>query len=461
MFGQLPNKNSPRTMSSTSASPPIVKNDQRTLTGWAFFDWANSAYALVITVAIFPIYFISMTTTRDPITNEVVSTTVRFLGRNFENSALYAYALAFSYLVVAILSPTLSSIADSGGYRKRFMRFFTTVGALACISLFFFKSIGMLWVGVLGFVLATIGFAGGIVFYNSYLPIIATEDRYDEVSAKGFSYGFVGSVILLIVNLVVILNFKFFGFSESAKATQMAFVMVGLWWLGFAQIPFRRLPDDQKSTGPQTNLVRRGYADLSKVWKVIRRHPMTLAFLISFFLFNAGVQTVLLMASTFAEKELEFSSSELIAIVLVLQIVAIGGAWLSAKISERRGNKFSLVAMLLIWVVICAAGYTIRKGDDVQFYLLATAVGLVMGGVQSLSRSTYAKFLPEDTPDTASYFSFYDVMDKTSTTAGLFLFGLVEQLTGGMQQSILTLGGFFVVSVLLLRWVRIGRMQAD
>jgi MFS transporter, UMF1 family len=444
----------------TTPDVPLAtpKNDRRTINGWAFFDWANSAYSLVITVAIFPIYFIAMTTTRDPNTKEVISTTVNFFGWTVENSALYAYCNAFAYLVMAALSPVLSGIADYGGYRKRFMRFFTTVGALACISLFFFKGMGTLWIGVFGFILATIGFAGGIVFYNSFLPVITTDDRFDEVSAKGYSYGFIGSVILLVLNLIVILNFKFFGFSESAKATQVAFVMVGLWWIGFAQIPFQRLPNDTAQGRVGKQLVRRGHKELGRAWQVIKRHPMTVSFLISFFLFNAGVQTILLMASTFAEKELEFSSSELIATILVLQIVAIGGAYLFSKISKARSNKFSLMLMLVIWVIICIIGYTIQKGDDVQFYLLAVAVGIVMGGTQSLARSTYAKFLPENTPDTASFFSFYDVMDKTSTTSGLFIFGLVEQLTGGMQQSILALVAFFVLSMLALSRVVVRKM---
>jgi MFS transporter, UMF1 family len=447
-------------MSATPESAPaLVKNDRRIINGWAFFDWANSAYALVITVAIFPLYFNSMTTTYDPVdTSKVISTTVNFLGWRVENSVLFAYAIAFAYLIIAILSPMLSGIADYGGHRKRFMRFFTTIGALACISLFFFKGLGTLWIGVFGFVLATIGFAGGIVFYNSFLPLIATEDRYDEVSARGFSYGFIGSVILLIINLIVIKNFQFFGFSETAKATQTTFVMVGLWWLAFAQIPFQRLPDDTASGRVGGDLVRRGYAEVGKSWAIIKRSPFVLAFLVSFFCFNAGVQTILLMASTFAEKELQFESTELIAIVLVLQLVAIGGAYIFSHVSARYGNQRSLLGMLVIWMGICLAGYTIQKGDDVHFYLLAVAVGLVMGGTQSLSRSTYAKFLPKDTPDTASYFSFYDVMDKVSTTVGLFLFGLVEQLTGGMQQSILSLCVLFTISIFALLRVRVERM---
>jgi UMF1 family MFS transporter len=330
------------------------------------------------------------------------------------------------------------------------------LGALACISLLFFTGMPTLWVGAVGFILATIGFAGGIVFYNSFLPLIATEDRYDDVSAKGFSYGFIGSVILLVINLVVIMNYKWFGLPTEGMAAQTAFVMVGLWWLGFSQIPFRRLPADRPGRS-QENLMRKGYEELGKVWQTIRADRNTVLFLVAFFCYNAGVQAVLFLASTFAKEVLNFSSTGLIFIVLILQIVAVGGAWSSAKLSGRKGNKFSIMVMLLIWVGICIMGYFVQTGAD--FYLLASAVGLVMGGIQSLSRATYAKFLPENATDTASYFSFYDVMDKVSTVVGTFTFGLVEQLTGGMRNSVAALAVFFVVSVVVLGMVQVRRMR--
>ena len=429
----------------TTAAP--AKNNPRTINGWAFFDWANSAYALVITVAIFPGYFLELT-----------SDSVNVLGFRMSDSTLYAWSIALAYMVIAILSPILSGIADYGGQKKAFLRFFTTLGALACISLLFFTGMPTLWVGVLGFILATIGFAGGIVFYNSFLPLIATEDRYDDVSAKGFSYGFIGSVILLLINLLVIMKYQWFGFPDGLRAVPTAFVMVGLWWIGFAQIPLRRLPEDRVEKQPKANLIRKGYDELLKAWQSLKQDRNTVAFLISFFCYNAGVQAVLFLASTFAEKELHFSSAGLILLVLILQIVAIGGAWASAKLSGKKGNKFSLMIMLFIWTVVCIVGYFVQTGLD--FYLLASAVGLVMGGIQSLSRATYAKFLPENTPDTASYFSFYDVMDKVSTVAGTFVFGFVEQLTGGMRNSVLALAVFFVVSVVVLATVTVRRMKS-
>lgn len=434
--------------------PNPEMNNPRTIRAWALFDWANSAYALVITVAIFPAYFLAMTGDGNPDTIDFV----QVLGIRMTNSSLFAFSISLAYLIIAAISPLLSGIADYGSKRIAFLRFFTLMGALACISLLFFTGMPTLWVGVTGFILATIGFAGGIVFYNSFLPIIATEDRYDDVSAKGFSYGFIGSVILLVANLVIISNYGWFGYTEEEKGliVPTAFVMVGLWWLGFAQIPFRRLPQD-KPTKMGNDWFVKGYQEIRKVWSVVKGDFNTKAFLVAFFCYNAGVQAVLFLASTFADVVLHFNAQSLIYLVLILQIVAIGGAWASAKLSGRKGNKFSIMVMLVIWTAICIAGYYVQTGLD--FYLLAAGVGLVMGGVQSLSRATYAKLLPENTSETASYFSFYDVTDKVSTVAGTFVFGIVQHLTGDMRDSVRALAVFFLISLAVFSAVRIKRMK--
>lgn len=433
---------------------PAELNDRRTINAWAFFDWANSSYALVIAVAIFPAYFASVTEDVIMVGSLAVS-----------NSALYAFSISAAYMIIAVFSPILSGIADYGGRKMFFLRFFTTLGAFACISLFFFQGTSADWtpakndlqliLGTGAFMLATIGFAGGLVFYNSYLPLIASEDQYDRVSARGYAFGYIGSVILLIANLLIIMNPGWFGIAESSTLPiRLAFVMVGLWWLGFALIPFSRLPSDEKIVSPP-NLISRGVQELAKVWRIVRSEGNIKSFLISFFCYSAGVQTVLFLASTFAEKELQFGTGELIGIILLLQIVAIGGAYLFAKLSELRGNKFSLISMLLIWVGICLLAYFVES--KLQFYVIAGAVGLVMGGIQSLSRSTYSKLIPENTEDTASYFSFYDILEKLAIVLGTFSFGIIEQLTGGMRNSILALTFFFITGLLLLLRVRVQR----
>lgn len=420
----------------------FLKDQRRIIVGWAFFDWANSAFALVITAAIFPGYFLQ-------VTNDVIS-----IGSlRVSNSTLYSWSITLAYLLIAAISPLLSGISDYGNRRKAFLRFFTTVGAMACISLLFFRGMETLWVGVTGFVLAMIGFAGGIVFYNSFLPLIATEERYDSVSALGFSLGFFGSVILLALNLIVITFYDAFGFSEALKAVPVAFVMVGLWWLGFAQIPFRRLPEDQPTADRLRPLMRKGYAEIVRIWRYVKSDRNMLRYLMAFFAFNAGVNAVLYIAAIFAEKELAFSTSGLIILILILQLVAIVGATLSTMLSKRKGNKWALMLQLSLWLIVCAGGYYVQTGLD--FYVLACMVGMVMGGVQALARSTYAKLLPEGTSDTASFFSFYDVMDKLSTVAGTFVFGLVEQITGGMRDSVLAMAVFFLAGMILLSGFRV------
>ncbi len=417
-------------------------NDRKTLNGWALFDWANSAFALVITTAIFPPYF-----------EEMIDPEFTVLGLGFTNSSWFAYLITFSYLVIALLSPLLSGIADAGGRRKWFLKFFTTMGGLGCLSLFFFTGMSTMWIGSLGFIVGLIGFAGGLVFYNSFLPVIATEDRFDRLSARGFAMGYVGSVLLLLLNLAMVQKPEWFGLPATGTlAVRMAFVTVGAWWLIFASISLARLPDDVRKPGTGLgDMAARGWQELRQVWDRLTGYPEAKRFLTAFFCYSAGVQTIIFLASIFAKKELGFETAELIVVVLILQIVAIGGAYLAAKISEWRGNKFALYFELIIWIVICLLAYFVE--GKTQFYFIAAAVGLVMGGVQSLSRSTYAKVIPADQEadgsrtDTTSWFSFYDVLEKVAIVFGTFLFGFLDALTGSMRISILILSLFFLAGM--------------
>lgn len=429
-------------MSTPLQVPASSLNNRRTINAWALFDWANSSFALVIIVAIFPGYFLA-------VTDDVVH-----IGKNLtvSNDQLYSYAISAAYLLILIASPFLSGIADYGGRKKFFLQCFTTLGSAACIALYFFRGMDQLTLGTVAFILATIGFAGGLVFYNAYLPLIASEDQYDRVSAKGFAYGYIGSVILLVANLVVIQKYEWFGLSGEGPAVRIAFVMVGMWWIGFAQIPFRRLPPDSNEKSKE-NLMLKGFQELRKVWRQLQGLSNAKRFLVAFFFYSTGVQTVLFLAAIFAEKELGFATSDLILLILLLQIVAIGGAYLFAKISGIKGNKFSIIIMLIIWTIICGVAYFIYSKS--AFYLLAIGVGLVMGGIQSLSRSTYSKLLPENTQDTTSFFSFYDVLEKGAIIVGTFSFGFIGYLTGSMRMSVLALSVFFIVGLLTMLTVKI------
>ncbi len=426
-------------------------NDKRTINAWAFFDWANSSYALTIAVAIFPAYYAAVTFDEVAVFNRPIS-----------NTALYAFAISAAYLILAFFSPLLSGIADYSGRKMYFMRFFTFLGGLSCIGLAFFKGMDaslpataafnewQIAIGVVFFMLATMGFAGSLVFYNAYLPQIATEDQYDRVSAKGFSYGYIGSIILLLLNLVIIMKPDWFGIQDESWGPRISFVMVGLWWMGFAFIPFNRLPKD-KRIKVEEDLMKKGWQEIQNVWQQIKIERNIKSFLLAFFCYSAGVQTVLFLAATFAETELAFDTTELILVVLILQVVAIFGAHLFARVSKNKGNIFSLLIMLFIWIAICIAAYFVTISW--QFYAIASAVGLVMGGIQSLSRSTYSKLIPEATEDTTSYFSFYDILEKIAIVSGTFIFGLTDQLFG-MRNSVLALVIFFVVGVIVLRRVK-------
>ncbi|MCU0391805.1 MAG: MFS transporter [Thermoflexibacter sp.] len=420
-------------------------NDKKVINAWCFFDWANSAYSLVITTAIFPAYYSAVT--QATFGGDIV----QFFGMSITNTVLYSYALSISFLIIALLSPILSGIADYGGKKKLFMRFFTTLGAISCLILFFFTGANV-ELGIIAAVVASIGFSGGLVFYNAFLPEIVTPDRYDAVSAKGYSMGYFGSVLLLIINLLMIQFSDSLGM-DKGLITRICFLMVGVWWIGFSQITFLYLQDTNKNPIMGNNLFRKGFEELKKVLQSIKKQPNIKKFLFSFFCYSTGVQTIILIAALFAAKELKMESTELIILVLLLQIVAIGGAYLTAKLSAMRGNKFTLLILLFVWAFICLTAFFIY--DKTQFYLLGVLLGMVMGGIQSLSRATYSKLLPEQTKDTASYFSFYDILEKSSIVLGTFLNGFAEQQSDNMRIGILALGFFFIFGAIFMSMVQV------
>jgi MFS transporter, UMF1 family len=417
---------------------------KKVVNAWAMYDWANSAYNLVITSTIFPAYW--ETITGDG--NELTADRISFLGREFNNTSLYNYSLSLAFLIVALTSPLLSSIADTRGNKKNFMTFFLVLGSTACSGLFFFTR-DILGLGIGLMILACIGFWASLVFYNSYLPDIAAPEDRDRVSAKGFSYGYIGSVLLQSICLVFVFFPSITG-SENHLNIRISFLLTGVWWFGFALIPLKRLPKPIPQDKPRQALTA-GYLELKKVWNQLTHIPALKRFLTAFFFYNMAVQTVMLAAALYGKSELQIPTGNLVIAIILIQLIAIPGALLISRLSERIGNIKALMTCVAVWIGICVYGYFIPARDVYQFYLLATFVGFVMGGIQSLSRSTYAKLMP-DTKDTTSFFSFFDVTEKVAIVIGIFSFGFITELTGSQRGSVLALIVFFIIGLVLLAY---------
>jgi UMF1 family MFS transporter len=437
-------------MERTTSSP--VLTDKKTVNAWCMYDWSISVYNLVITTTFFPIYFAAI------LSNAYGEGNIPFLGRSFKSSSLYDYTLAASYLVTALLLPILSSIADSRGSKKGFLRVFTYIGAFACAAMFWFKgdepSVAF---GVACFIFATVGYVGSTVFYNSYLPDIAAPEDRDRISARGYSMGYIGSVILQLVGFGLVLYFNKPG--EGSLGPLYTFLLVGLWWFGFSQITLRRLPDRIGSiVSPNLSVLTAGFKELKKVWGEVKVMPKLKWFLVSFFFYSMGVQTVMLAATLFGSQLLGLPADKLIITVVLIQLVAIPGAILMSRLSQKHGNIPVLMGVVMFWIVVCFCAYgvaVLKEGGmnvEFHFYGLAVGVGLVMGGIQALSRSTYSKLMPP-TKDTASYFSFYDVTEKIAIVIGIFSFGYIDELFG-MKNSVLALIVFFVLGLFCLTIAR-------
>ncbi len=423
----------------------IKTASKKVINGWAMYDWANSAYNLVITSTIFPAYYEAVT--GDGNENTQVDSVMLF-GRSFVNTALYNYALSVAFILVAISSPILSSIADYKGNKKNFLFFFCTVGSIACASMYFFDAHN-LWFGLLCLILACIGFWNSLVFYNSFLPEIAAPADQDRISARGFAMGYTGSMILQIICFVFVLSPDSFGITVG-KASQISFLLVGIWWWGFGQFALRRLPASTPiGNGSNTDIFTKGYKELNKVWQQVKHLPVLKRYLFSFFFYNMGVQTVMLVATLYGKSELNIPTTNLIIAILIIQLIAIPGAYTIALLSKKLGNFRALMITVLVWIVLCVIGYYLPRNGILPFYGLATMVGFVMGGIQALSRSTYAKLMPE-TKDTTSFFSFYDVTEKISIVIGMLSFGYINEFTGTQRNSVLALVVFFVAGLVIL-----------
>ncbi len=473
----------------------IVTAPKKVINGWAMYDWANSVYNLVITTTFFPIYFTAATH------HYFKSDNIPFLGHTFVNSSLYSFALAAAYLIISLFYPILTSIADTRGSKATFMRFFCYKGAAGCSLLYFFDG-SNLGLGIFCFILASMGYVGSLVFYNAYLPEIAAPEDQDRVSAKGYAYGYIGSVILQIIGFVLVLTIT----KDPFLAPRLTFLLVGVWWAGFAQMTFAILPKASRGSYKKTNVLTAGFAEVRKVYAEIKKMAVLKRYLRGFFFYSMGVQTVMMAATLFGSKLLGLEDTKLIVTIVLIQLIAIVGAVWMSRLSARYGNLRVLMGVIVLWICICVSAYKTagmaahlkpfhekiaalqqqkedllaRQGQmtaldfdrqdamveaelsrwrldlaphqepiEYSFYALALAVGLVMGGIQSLSRSTYSKLMPE-TKDTASYFSYYDLTEKIAIVIGMFSFGFIEEMTGSMKNSLVFLIVFFVIGLIWL-----------
>ena len=428
--------------------PKLQKGSLKLRNAWAFYDWANSVYSLVITSAVFPIFY-------GALFDSSGLETVYVFGSHIRSTPLISYTTAAAFVVVAFLSPLLSGIADYVGNKKSFMKFFCYLGSFSCMALYFF-SLEHIYLSLFNYFLALVGFWGSLVFYNSYLPDVAFKEQQDSLSARGFSLGYVGSVFLLLFNLVMVLQPELFGITgedASIQAMKISFVTVGLWWIGFSQYSFYYLPSASNTfKGVNKEIVLNDFKELHTVYNSLSKNAQLKKYLIAFFVYSMAVQTVMLVATYFGEQEINWGNSDkktlgLISSILIIQLVAVLGSFLTSKASGRFGNITTLIFINCVWVVLCITAYFVS--EPLEFYITAGFVGLVMGGIQALSRSTYSKFLP-DTKDTTSYFSFYDVAEKIGIVVGMFVYGFVDQITGSMRNAILFLVLFFIVGVFLL-----------
>ena len=420
----------------------LQKGDSKLLNAWAFYDWANSVYALVISSTIFPLYYGALF--RQKNIEEIV-----LFGFSIRSEALISYVTALGFLIIAFISPLLSGIADYMGNKKFFLKLFCYVGAISCMSLYFF-SLDTVVLSLVSYLLALIGFWGSLVFYNSYLPDIAHKEQQDAISAKGFSLGYAGSVVLLLVCLGMVMLVDD---SHKLQMMRYSFILVGIWWMGFSQYTYYYLPNNKNENKLHKNIIFNGFKELLKVWKQIKELKALRRYLGAFFVYSMAVQTIMIIAAYFGEKEVQWGSDSnrfigLIISILVIQIVAISGALITSRLVLKYGNIKVLILLNFMWILICTYAYFVITPID--FYIAAFFVGLVMGGIQSLSRSTYSKFIPDGTNDTTSFFSFYDVAEKIGIVIGMFTYGFIADVTGKIQNAILFLILFFVVGLLLL-----------
>ncbi len=425
-------------------------NDRREIFGWTMYDWANSAFSTtVVTVFLGP--YLSNIAQAAADANGMLY----LFGIPIKYDSLFTYCVSASILLQVVLLPILGAIADYSHLRKRMLMTFSTLGAVATILLFFVAP-GLHWVGAALFILANVSFGASIVFYNAYLPDIASPDQRDQVSSRGFALGYAGGGLLLLLNLLL------FSFRErlgvdSALAARLSLASAGLWWLGFSLITFRTLRPRHAARqlpGGESYLTV-GFKQLRSTFRQISKFPQTVRYLVAFLLYNDGIQTVIVVAAIFASIELGMDDQQLILVILMIQAVAFLGAFfLFPFLARRLGAKGAIVASLIVWSLVVIYAFAALT-TQLQFWILGAVIALVLGGSQALSRSLFAQMIPQGRE--AEFFSFYEVSDRATSFLGPLIFGLANQLFGSLRYGILSLIILFVLGLALLLTVNVPR----
>lgn len=408
--------------------------NNREVRAWVMYDWANSAYSTTILAAVLPIFYAS-----------VAAST---LDENTATSYL-AYTHSIGMLCVALMAPILGAISDLSGKKISFLRSFSLLGMLATFS-FAFVGQGDWKLASFLLILSTIGFAGGNTFYDALLPDLVPPEKRDYISAKGYAFGYIGGGILLAINIMMIQNPGWFGLSTELAGTRMAFISVAIWWFIFALPIFTRVPNRPRQV---TGLKTMGYVSaavrrLGSTFKQIQRFPQLVKFLVAFWFFNDGINTIILMAAIYG-KTIGIDTGDLILALLITQIVGVPFTLLLGKAAEKWGSKNMLYVSLSVYVLIVILGYYMTSA--VHFYALATLVGCVQGGSQAIARSIFSNLIPKRR--TGEFFGLVNVTSKFSSIFGPFVFGLVGQLTGSNRLAILSLIMFFIIGIIMMVFV--------
>ncbi|MDX2525447.1 MFS transporter [Streptomyces europaeiscabiei] len=419
---------------------------------WYVYDWACSVYSTsVLTVFLGPYLTAVAKSAAD------IDGYVHPLGIPVRAGSFFAYSVSLSVILAVVIMPLVGAAADRTGRKKPLLGAAAYVGAAATAGMFFLDGDRYLLGGVL-LIVANAAQSVAMMLYNSYLPQIARPEERDAVSSRGWAFGYAAGALVLVANLILFTAHDSFGVSEG-MAVRICLASAGLWWGAFTLVPLRRLRDRRSPAGETGEATAPGLRQLAATVRDMRRHPLTLGFLLAYLVYNDGIQTVISQASVYGSEELGLEQSTLIVAVLLVQILAVGGALGMGRLSRRYGAKRTILGSLVAWTVILAAGYFLPAGAPVWFFVLASGIGLVLGGSQALSRSLFSHLVPPGKE--AEYFSAYEMSDRGMSWLGPLLFGVTYQLTGSYRDAIISLVVFFVLGFALLARVPVRRAISD